>query len=366
MKQKISNLQLIFLVANFIFSTSVISLPQIIVQIGGQNAWLVPIILFPILLLIIIFIFGKKRKDNPFQNLFLIGKRSNGAEKGFFFFFLLFVVLVFLRDLRGAVDFVAAVLLPNTPIDILMVLSVLVICYVAMAGVEVISRINAIHFVFLLIIVLLLPFLLLNEWQIGNLQPLPRLKTITVLMKSVYFTFSWAGEILLFIIIIANINPVHAAKRAVITGTALGLFLFSIILFLEIVVLGPKIVKSALYPTHILIQQIHLTDFLDRLDLMIVSVWLPTIISKIAFNLYALNHAISFLYKSNTNKFLFPMSFILGFLSILLFKNNMDYLHYSFYTWSSLGLLLELCIVLLFLIVRRISKHRTAEKEVNT
>ena len=354
MRQGISNLQLIFLVANFIFSSSIISLPQIIVQIGGQNAWLVPLILFPLLLVVIFLIFGRNKRIEPLKNLFLVGNKSTLREKGFIFFFLLFVVLTFLIDLRALIDFIATVLLPTTPINMLMVLTILVITYIAMAGIEVISRINALHFVILLIVILILPFLLVNEWEGGNLQPLPSLNTITSTMKTVFFSFSWMGEILFFIIIIAKVNPVREARRAVITGTALGLFLFLIILILEIMVLGTKIVKEALYPSYILIQQINLTDFLDRLDLVIVAVWVPTLLAKASFLLYAINHCFSYLYKSDTNKFLLPISFILGFLAILLFKNNMDHLHFSFYSWDVLGLFLEVMIIFLFFLVKRI------------
>lgn len=366
MKQIISNLQLILLVANFIFSSSIISLPQILVIVGGQNAWLVPILEFPILFIIIYMLFGKKNNAESLKSVFVIGNKSNWIEKIFILVFLVFIILAILRDLKGVVDFVATDLLPNTPIDMLMVLSVLVIPYIAFAGLEVISRINSFHFVIFTIIILMLPFLLINEWEVGNLQPLPTFDAFLPLVKSVYFSFSWMGEILFFLVIVANINPIREARKAVITGTALGLFLFFIILILEIVVLGTNLVKEATYPTHILIQQIKLTDFLDRLDLIIVVVWFPTIFSKISYLLYAINYCCSYLYQSNTNKFLFPISFTLGFLSILLFKNHMDHLHFSFYTWNSLGLCLEVIIIVLFLLVKRVSNNKKEHPLANT
>ncbi len=360
MKQRISNLQIIFLTANFIFSSAVISLPQIIVQIGGQNAWLVPILLFPILYLIILVIFGKKRNHERLNNLFIIGKNFRASEIGFIIFFALVVVVAFLHDLRALMDFVATVLLPATPINMVMVLSILTISYITLAGLEVISRINSIHVGLLLFIILMLPFLLINEIDLGNLKPLPSLHTISSLLQTSYLSFSWMGEMLFIIIIIANVNPVHEARNAVISGTAVGLFLFFLILFLEITVLGTKIVGESVYPTYILIQQINLSDFLDRLDLIIVAFWLPAFIAKLAYLLYALNHCFSFIYKSNTNKFLIPIAFILGFLSILLFKNNLDHLNFSFYTWSSLGLLLEGIIVLFFVFVKRVCRKEGA------
>ncbi|WP_462409597.1 GerAB/ArcD/ProY family transporter [Neobacillus sp. Marseille-QA0830] len=357
MKQLISNLQMMFLVANFIVSATVISLPQITVHIGGQNAWLVPLMILPLLIVMNLVLFGKRKYIDSFTNLFTINKRSSIWEKGFIFFFLLFVILTFIRDLRAMIDFVAVVLLPSTPISIIMILSVFIIAYIGLAGLEVTARINAIYFVILAFVIVLLPVLLLNESDIKNFQPLPSFRSVLSVSKSVYFTFAWLGEMLFFLIAVGNINPIKQARKAVISGTLLGIGLFLIVIVMQIAVLGTKIVREATFPSYVLIQQINLTDFLDRLDLVIVAVWLPTLITKAAFLLFAINHCLSFYYKSNTNKFLFPFAFILGYISILMFKNSMEHIHFSFYTWSSLGLILELIIVALFLVVKRKSRR---------
>ncbi|MCM3765515.1 spore germination protein [Neobacillus niacini] len=365
MTQRISNLQLILLVANFIFSAFVISLPQIIVHVSGQNSWLVPIILFPVFWLVVYVLIGKRRNIDHVKDLFAIGKKSRGMEKVFILVFFLFVSIAFLADLRALLDFIASVLLPSTPLDILMILTIFIIIYISMAGLEVISRINSIHFFILVITVLSLPLLLLNEWQPGNLKPLPSISNIMDIIKSAYFISSWLGEMILFLIIIASVNPLKQARKAVISGTALGFLLVFIVLFMEIIVLGTNIVMETTYPTYILIQQINITDFLDRLDLVLVSVWIPCMVTKLAYMLYAINYCLGFFYKSNTNKFLFPIAFIFGYLSLLLFKNSMEHTHFSFYSWASLGLGLEVLLILLFLFVRRsASKHH--EKSLNS
>ena len=366
MKQKISDFQLSLLVANVIFAGPVISLPQIILQQGDQNAWVVPIIIYPILISFIFIIFGKNKQVDWLQNVLNIGDKSKWIDKGFIMLFLLFVIFTIVRDLRGMLDFVAAVLLPTTPNDILMVLSMLVIVYIAISGIEVVARVNSITFTILFAIVVMLPFLLMNEWNFGNLQPLFGWDSVPAILRALYVTFSWMGEIFFFLIIISNISPPKRARRAVIVGTGLGLFLFFVVLFSALGVLGTRIIRESTYPSLMLIQQINLTDFLDRLDLVITVTWLPTIFTKVAFLLYAINHCFSYLYKGNTNKFLFPIAFIVGYLSILMFKNTMDLLRFSFYTWNLIGLLLQLMLIFIFLFVKRNVKMRMKEKEAET
>lgn len=358
MIQKISNLQLSLLVANFVFSSAVISLPQVIVQISGQNGWLVPIIIFPVLILLIYMVFGRKKNIEKLHHLFSIEKKGSVLDKVFIVFFFITVLLVFVRDLRGVVDFVASVLLPTTPIDMITILSVLVILYIAMAGLEVVTRINSLNFGLLMITILILPLLLLNEIDINNLQPVPSLRTAAAVSKSLFLSFASMGEIFLFLIVISCVKPIESARKSVLFGTSLSVLLFFIILFLEISVLGVKVVREATYPSFIMIQQINLTDFLDRLDPIIVVLWLPTIFTKIAFLLYAMDHCVRFLFKADTTKYIFPGALSLGYLSILLFKNNMDYLHFSFFTWASLGMGLELIVIALFVLVRRFPKDK--------
>ncbi|MDV2687131.1 hypothetical protein RYX56_22545, partial [Alkalihalophilus lindianensis] len=90
-------------------AASVISLPQIIVQIGGQNSWLVPIVMFPFLVLLIYLIFGKKENhQETFLRIFSIGTGSKIREKILLLSFSLFAVLTFVHDLRALIDFIAS------------------------------------------------------------------------------------------------------------------------------------------------------------------------------------------------------------------------------------------------------------------
>jgi len=362
LKQKISNIQLIFMIANLILTAPIISLPQFILQQGDQNAWMVPFMIYPFLVLIIFVIFGKKNKWEWLTKLFLLEHKRKWAEICFIALFLIFTIFTLIRDLRAMFDFIAAVLLPTTPNDILMVLSIFAIIYLAMSGIEVIARVTAIHFAFLFIIIALLPFMLINEWHFENLQPLFGTESIPGFLRSFYVTFSWMGEFLFFLIIISNINPVQEVRKAFIIGTALGLFLIFIVLLSALAVLGTKIIRDSAYPSLTLIQQINITDFLDRLDLIITVTWLPTLFTKAAFLFYAINHCLSYLYKRNANKFLLPIAFCIGYLSVLMFKNSMDLLRFSFYTWNLLGLIIEMLLICIFFFVRRGARRSMEEK----
>jgi spore germination protein len=114
-----------------------------------------------------------------------------------------------------------------------------------------------------------------------------------------------------------------------------------------------EIVTVSSYPTHQMIQQINLTDFLDRLDLVIVTVWIPTFITKISLDLYLVNRCLTSGRDQALNVIIVPLGIALGLLSVLMFRNNMEHLQFSFYTWAAWGLGIQMLIGILFFIRRK-------------
>lgn len=58
-------------------------------------------------------------------------------------------------------------------------------------------------------------------------------------------------------------------------------------------VLGYPILARTLYPSDELVRQVRVTDFLDRMDLFYVGIWLPTMMTKIAYSLYLVCHGLN-------------------------------------------------------------------------
>jgi spore germination protein len=352
MGEKIGTDQLTVLVANFIFTGTLISLPQSLAELSGQNSWYVPIVGFLMMGAFIYVLLGSKQQLPKFSKKFLAGKRTI-LEKMFLVVFATLFVSTFIRDVRGLVDFIATVLLPTTPIDVLTILAILIIVYLASGGLEVIARVTAIHFGVLAIIILVLPFMMLNEINVGNFQPVFSQTFIPDVTKSSFILFSWVGEAIFILLLIGNMEDVRKTRRAAVKGIGAGMFLLAILLALMVAVLGVDIVKASSYPSHQLIQQINLTDFLDRLDLVIVTVWIPAFITKISLDLYLINRCLTSGRHQDVNVIIVPLGIALGMLSILLFRNNMEHLQFSFYTWAAWGLGFELLIGILFFVKRK-------------
>lgn len=354
MKPRISPLQYTILVANFTLAATLISLPQAIVQIGQQNAWVIPIIVFPLFLVMYLLLLGKKTINTKKLHKMFNGNKSNLMIKLFIAVMSLFLILIFIRDLRALIDFISVSLLPETPIEVICVLSIITLVYISWAGLEVIARITVVLFIIFAGIVLFVPLFLANEFQISNIQPILGSGSFSSILGSTYLILPWIGEGIILFVLLMYVTPFEKSRKASIIGIAIGLLVLFVLLLSEIAVLGTGIVMVSTYPNYQLIQQINITDFLDRLDLVIVTFWVPTIFCKLALSLYCIHNMLGNFTKQNTSVLIVPISIILGVLSINLFENNIHHLEFSFYTWATLGLLFEAVIIVLYLLISKI------------
>lgn len=350
-QEQISPFQLTCLIGNFIFTGVLISVPQILVEISKQNTWIV--ILFTYILTTTFFylICRKPEKLEKLKSLFNIDKRT-WIKKVFFSVLSMYLLFIYIRDFRAFTSFIDGILLPDTPIDFIALLTTLTLIYISLTGIEVISRVTVIHFITISIVVISLPFLLLNEIQLTNLLPFGGLHSGAEILKSTYIFFPWMTEAIVIVFLFVFLHPISHLNKAGIIGISCGFFLLFILIFLNITVLGVAITSEATYPNIKLIQQINLTDFLDRLDLVIEVVWIPTMLCKLSLLLFALNRLFNTFRRKDSDFNLVPFALLLS-LTIRLFKNNIDGIEYSFFTWPTKGLLLELIIVFLFLILKR-------------
>lgn len=350
MKQQLSPLQLALIIANFIFSGTIISVQQIIVEVSKQNSWLVILLTYPIVLGIVLLICHNTDKIEKMKGLLDTDNKSWFHRIFVIILFLLFL-FIFIRDFRSFNGFVDAILLPDTPIDIIAVLTILTLIYISLTGIEVIARITVIHYFTVCIIVVALPLLLMNEIDFRNSQPIGGANSVSEILKSSYIFVPWMAEVVIITFLVIFVAPLDHIKKASILGTSLSFILLLVLITMNISVLGVAVTSEATYPNIAIIQQINLTDFLDRLDLVIIVVWIPTMLCKLSLVLFAIQKLMNVLRAKDSDFSIVPLGLFLG-LTTHLFKSNIDSIEYSFFTWPLQGLLLEILLIVFFLLMK--------------
>lgn len=296
----INHRQLSWLIGVVLISGGLISLPKAIIEAAKIDGWLSQA--FPVLYgLLIAWLFCYLAKKFPGKNLFeiafTVGGKWGGSLINLLFFLHLFLVIV--RDISLITSFLNTTLLLRTPAEVIGLLFIFVAVYYMNTSTEVTARVNDLVFPMLVLLILSLPIMLSNEFTFTRIEPIMG-HGFAPILKANLLAFGWYGDVMVigaFLHTLNNARQIHAAIRH---GVVLAGLAMSLLVFVAIVVLGSSVGGRLLYTNYTLVEQIHITDFLDRLELLLFSVWLPAVFLKVIFKCHAFLNLLS-AFQGNRN-----------------------------------------------------------------
>lgn len=354
--------QMAWLTCSMIAGGGLISIQQELARISHTDAWFS--YLLPLLYVFFIsYVFMQMSLRFPGKHMFEVVKIVFGLGIGTIVNLLLVIHLwlILMRDLRSLGKWIGTILLPNTPQDILVLLFMLMLMFYGKTSVEVIARVNDLFIPFFIGLALLLPFLLANELSKELIQPV-----LTVMPVKLFYSnalnLGWYGDVFVigaFLHTIGSAKQIHSSIRH---GAVLGSALSTLNMALEISVLGPNIPGNMVYPVYSMVQHIHMTDFLDRVDLIVLSIWFPITACKVVLIYLAFLNGISSLLGYRDNSLInSPVSLFLLLTSVLAFNSTTEI--YSFGNFSSAVIVLAYQPVLFIILLLLLLRHpKTAEQ----
>ncbi|WP_171687884.1 GerAB/ArcD/ProY family transporter [Paenibacillus germinis] len=329
-KQVINQRQLAWLASSIITSGGIFTLQNVLIRVSEMDAWF-SYILSVFYIFVIAAFFGYLVKMFPKMNIFeisihLLG-RWGGTVVNLLILFHFWQILV--QDLSSASKYNSTLLLHNTPVEILVLVPCLYLIYFGRSSVEIVARVNDMFYPLFVIVTLLMPLLLSNEFNLRLAMPVFTMP-FQQLAFSNLLAIGSAGDIFIlgaFLHTMYNANQIRSAIRH---GSLLGICLFTLIIFLVLTVLGPKMPANFIYPAYNLVQVIHVTDFLDRLDIVLLTIWLPVLACKMIAIYLAILLGISSIIKERNypviNK---QVALLVAFTTILSFKSITELLAFA-------------------------------------
>lgn len=329
-KQVINQRQLAWLASSVITSGGIFTLQNVLIRVSEMDAWF-SYILSVFYIFVIAAFFGYLVKMFPKLNIFeisihLLG-RWGGTAVNLLILFHFWQILV--QDMAAASKYNSTLLLHNTPLEILVLMPCLYLIYFGRSSVEIVARVNDMFYPLFVIATLLMPLLLSNEFNLRLAMPV-----LTMPFKQLAFSnllpIGSAGDIFIlgaFLHMMYNANQIRSAIRH---GSLLGICLFTLLIFLVLTVLGPKMPANFIYPAYNLVQVIHVTDFLDRLDIVLMTIWLPVLGCKMIAIYLAILLGISSVIKERNypiiNK---QVALLVALTTILSFKSITEVLAFA-------------------------------------
>ncbi|WP_188068737.1 GerAB/ArcD/ProY family transporter [Brevibacillus brevis] len=359
-KQVVNHRQIAWLVGSVLMTGMMISFLRSVVQVARMDAWFSQI--FPIFYAIFIaYVLSELVEAYPgkniFEILFIIGGKWIGGAVNLLILFYIWIILAL--DIKGAADFLHISLLPTTPLEIILLVFVLLMMYYGKTSLEVAARVNEFYFPVYFIMCISLYFLLMNEYNVERLEPIltSRLDRIVV---SNFLPVGVYGDVFLigaFLHAVVEPRLFYAAMKHGIIIVGFGT---TIMLLVLLGVMGYIIAGRLNFPIYILVQQIHITDFLDRVEMILFSVWFPAFTIKVIVAYLAFLVGVgSFGGQRHYNTLNAPCGWFIVVSSIFVFPNIADIDQFISYSLPLIVLAFQLPLAVFLLIhVRRKNKGR--------
>ncbi|MED3930331.1 endospore germination permease [Priestia megaterium] len=317
-KAKISVIQLFALMFIFELGTA------LVISYGtsaGKDAWLSILLAIcgGVILSFVYFILFRQ-----YSNLLLTGYMREIFGKYIGWIIGLLYCLTFLyicgRNVREFGDLLVSSTLSETPLLVINITLVLVMCYVIHLGVEVLGRTAEVFFVILLLLGATGNFFVLISGDVDFHQIRPFLEHgwkpifTTAFPHLLIFPF---GEMIAFTMLLPYLNRPQLAKRGWLAALISSGLILSWTILLNISILGLDVMKRSTFPMLTAVGKVNLFDFIERLDAIVVFTLLITVFFKASIYLYAAVIGIADLFKLKTyHQILFPIGTIVIFLSL--------------------------------------------------
>jgi spore germination protein KB len=202
-------------------------------------------------------------------------------------------------------------LFPLTPSFVFTFFILSVMAYVVHAGPEALSRTVQICLPVLMFLGLMVSLLVVNERDWRQMLPIMEDGFIPVWHGSIIFLTMFA-ELVAFRMLIPNTNNPEKLPKQGLVFIAIVLLMFLGPTTGPIMIFGEDLSTATLYPTFEEIRYIQLFDFLERLDVLGIFLWVTGAFFHASILLYGAARGFAEVFKANTdNIFVLPAAFLI-------------------------------------------------------
>lgn len=314
----ISPYQIAMIVIMTVISVGAFSIAADAAKAAGTDSWLVILITGAINVLAV-FIIVKLNSRFPGKTFAEYSQTVIGTIPGKVLtsLFAIYLLLIIASVTRTFTEVVKMFLLFRTPTEIIMLSLILVCTYIVRGGAECIARISELLFPILFIPFFIVLLFGLPVMDFTNLRPVFQTPPGKMLTAVPAIIFNFGGiEVILFYIGFMK-DPKKAYKPAILAVVFITFFLVMITVFC-IAAFGENITQLYIWPLVSYIRAISLPGvFIERLDGVILSLWMLTVFSTIVSAYFIVSYSISKVAGTKEYKqYVFPLAIVIFYFAL--------------------------------------------------
>lgn len=314
----ISRRQLMLTGTSFVLNATLLGPLVQVIQKGGTDAWM-SVLVAALAAFLPVWMLAATAKRFPDRDLFqALADRHPVAGRIIGFLYIGYFFFLLCRDYRMMVLFINITLLESTPLLVVALLILLCAVYMARGGLEVTARVTELWMFTFAVSIFLLPLLLASEMKIHHVFPM-LYDGFAPVLHGAWYLFPFVGEIIALPFLAGF--PTFGLKSGA-KGFWLGIACIFILLACSLLVLGASVASRFNFPAYELVRLIQLTDFLDRLELPLVAIWMPTMIAKLAFGMLIAGRGLSRMFPAlSERELILPFGTLAVVCSFALFRD---------------------------------------------
>jgi spore germination protein KB len=226
---------------------------------------------------------------------------------------------------RGFAEFIVSTLTPELSVDIYIIGMVIVAGYAVYKGIEATARFAQMSFPFYLFLFLFVNVLLIGQFRLENILPLWDHPPGEILYESYLQYVRPLGEVAFFI----GLLPYVKKTGSRLLSPAVALVLIGLYLVYRVVVaigtLGPTVAESSVYPYIMAIRFVKIGEFVERIDILFLGVYIMMVLLRFIVIFYTLTHGVAYLTRvKSVTALVFPLCFLVIGLAQIFYGNAID------------------------------------------
>jgi spore germination protein KB len=239
--------------------------------------------------------------------------------------------------IRNFSEFIMIVSLPDTPQYAVAILMTVLSIWAVKAGIEVIGRWSAMVLPVIIIAILLLSLLLIPSMELKNIKPVLS-EGIEPVVMAAFSTFSFPfAEMVLFTVIFGNLKNNSSAYKIYYWSLFIGGMIILWVTVRNLLVLGAANVFIMYFPSYVSVRLINIGNFLQRIEVLVVLVFMLSGFVKVCICLLAAGRGIAkVLNFNNYRRIVAPVGLLMMIFSLIVYSNTKEMFEwankiYSFY-----------------------------------
>jgi spore germination protein KB len=264
-------------------------------------------------------------------------------------------------------DFVTTQIIPETPIEVILILFTAIIVMGVRSGVEPFARLSELLFPYFLLLFFMLIAFIAPQIKLENVKPVLA-HGMGPIQGGNFRYLGYLLESVILIVMFPLVKSPDRAARAYVMGILLANFFLTVITAVALLVLGADITVLLAYPSYTLAQKISIGNFLERIEVLMAVIWFITLFVKITVCYYATSYGIAqTLGLRDYRRLTLPLGMVMVVLALATMPNRPYFNSFVSRIWMPYSLTYGFFLPLILLIVgswRKRHRERSSQPRV--